>query len=603
MQMRAWNSAWNAPLGTTLIACMLACLVGVGAYVLLWPHTIHITYNQTADTFYRGIHGRETTSDGVEYQWTTTAAQLIIPRMTWMPMSIVDIVVLDSGRPLVMHINTTAVALSSTRHVRLLLAQPDGLATTLSIQAPALQTQRDLRSLGVRITRVQVHRIGVDLPAPAWLVMMCILVILASLTCNMLGNIRLHALLGGGVVVILMCWMIMRDASYTMIWVQGLVLTWCTVIAGIILMRRYMPQLPRVVLIAITVTLLIRIVAITNPGFEGHDYLIHAKRLITMQSQQQITVIDYPYEFNRQPALILPLFYGLSFILTPLFGTSLAMHLVAVWAETLTAAWIWLLLTRWGLPTRTASLATIILVAMPLSSAVLWWAFFPQIIAHMCLFGMMMSTARRDMPGAWWAGVWCAAIAWTHIGEVMIAAVWYVCVRLYESDRGTHDWWMRWVPVVVIPISALVVYLPYVSTLWHSTAPSSSILKLASWARIAQIKEGLAVGYAPIPWWTFPVLWGVVWYRAPRVARPWIVATVWWVMVELAMSYQVRYVYFGLPLIACGLAVLLVPLWQQRRAGRLFVGVVVAFIVWTSVSHWHDATLLWYRMRVDGLTH
>ncbi|MEY2845508.1 MAG: hypothetical protein RL076_1054 [Chloroflexota bacterium] len=601
--MRAWNSAWNVPLVTTLIACVLACLVGVGGYALLWPHTIGVTYNQTDDTFYRGIHGRETTSDGIEYQWTTTAAQLTIPRMTWVPMSIVDMVVLDSGRPLVMHIDTTAVALSTTRRVRLLLAQPDAFATTLSIQTPALQTLSDPRNLGVRITRVLVHRIGVDVPAPVWLAMTCVLVTLASLTCNMLGSIRRHAWLGGTVVVVLMCWMIMRDASYATIWVYGVVLTWCTVIAGISLIRRYMPQIPRVVLIGLTITLLIRIIAITYPGFEGHDYLIHAKRLMTMQDQQQITVIDYPYEFNRQPALILPLFYGVTFVITPLLGTSLAMHLLAIWAETLTAAWVWVLLIRWGMPTRTASLASIMLMAMPLSSAVLWWAFFPQIIAHMCLFGMMMSTARRDMPGAWWAGIWCAAIAWTHIGEVMIAVVWYVCVRLYESDRGTRDWWMRWVPIVVIPMSALIVYVPYVRTLWHSTAPSTATLKLASWARLVQIKEGLAVGFAPIPWWTFPVLWGVVWYRFPQVARPWIIATIWWVMVELAISYQVRYIYFGVPLIVCGIAVVLMPLWQQRWAGRLFVGVVVAFIVWTSVSHWHDATLLLHRMRVDGLTH
>lgn len=600
--MRAPINPWRTVV-ITVGATVAVWLIVMGWYSFFWPRIMPLPYTQTDKSFYHGVYDVESTDDGVRYHWMAAESRLDIPRLTWTPMMIVDMVVLDSARPLTIQIDTTAISITTTRRIQLLIAQPHPWHTSVSVQAPALQIPSDARSLGVRIARVQLHRVGENVPAPIWFVLVAVLVVMCAITTGVLGLSPRFIWLCLAMVPVLVVWMITREPSYATAWLQGLAMTSGTVPVVLVVLRRMLPSLPWGVLIAVTVAVLIRLIAVTYPGFEGHDYLIHAKRLVYMMHHQQVTVLDYPYEFNRRPALIVPLFYALTYLFQPLFGMSLAMHLIAVWAETLVAVCMWMLFTRWQVAPRVVTLATIVLLAMPLSSAVLWWAFFPQIVAHLCLFGMMMSVARRDMRGAWWAGVWCMAIAWSHIGEVLIAALWYICVRLYEADRWTRAWWMRWVPIATLPLTALLVYVPYVQLLLSQPPTPATAPVAALYDRLAQIKEAFAVGFAPFPWWLFPVLWAIVWYRAPLATRPWIVATVIWLVVELVSAYQVRYIYFAIPLIALGMSMMLQPLWQRHWAGRTFVVTIVAFVVWISVAHWYDATLLLYRMRVDGLTH
>jgi hypothetical protein len=586
-----------------IVASVLACVCLVSGFFVVSPGTFSLTFSETDDAQYRNIYAVEQDESGQSYHWTSAGAQFIVPRTSWFPLAIVGVTLLDSARPLTVQLDSLAIEVNETRRVFILVSLPQNSAY-VDINAPILQSTTDPRSLGVRISNVLIYRVGNGVPAPIWFAVLCVLVILLTTSMRVSGVTTWHLWSVVLVVPLLMLWAVTHDASMATGWVWNWVLTWWLLVVASVVMRYFIPDIPIGVRVLFLIWMLVRLIGVTYPGFEGHDYLIHLKRLLAMQETQQWTALDYPYEFNRRPALIVPLFYALSAVFEPLLGISLAMHTIAVCVETATALVVWVLTQRLAVPMRVRVIAIMLLLAMPLSSAVLWWSFFPQILAHFCLFGMMMSVVRRDMRGAWWSGVWCAAIAWSHIGEILIAVVWYICVRIYEPDRGTRDWWMRWVPIMLIPLSALVVYIPYIQLLMAQSALGVPSLRTPPLLpRLSQIKEAFAVGFAPIPWWLFPIIWGVAWRRVPLLARPWLIAATVWIFVELVSGYQVRYIYFTVPLLVLGISYILVPHTRRGWAGRMFVMTIVLFVTWVSFAHWHDVTLLWYRMRVDGLTH
>lgn len=603
--MQPADNPWRTVAWQLIVGCVLVCACITVVYRWYWPVTYQLTYNETDNAYYRHVYAAETNAAGEIYHWTASEAQLIVPRSTWAALTVVDMTVLNSARPVVLNINTLAVPIdTATRRVSVLVAQPTWLHTTIDLRTPALRLTNDDRLLGVRLADVRIHGVASRWPSPLWLLLGCWLIGCVVVLCHVSGVPVPYTWIGVVLVPVMCVWVIRLDASYATAWLYAWSVTWLVVALGMVCIRCVLPQLPLSVRIAVVVWLTIRVLGITYPGFDGHDYVIHAKRLLTMSEQHRITVLDYPYEFNRRPALIVPLFYGVAYLLQPLFGTDLAMHLIAISAETGTALLLWAWLTRAGVTPRIATITTILVLAMPLSSVVLWWAFFPQILAHTFLFALMLATSRQDMRGAWWAGVLCAAIAWTHIGEILIAAVWYVSVRMFEPDRGMRDWWWRWVPVVTIPLSALLVYVPYLQLLLNNP-PAREMMPLArTWISVlSEIKEAFAVGLAPIPWWVLPVLAGVAWWQSPRVARPWLVATIWWLVVEVISTYNVRSIYAAMPVFVLGLAFPLTRIAQRRSAGRMFVVVIIAFVAWVSAVHWHDATLWQYRLRIDGLTH
>jgi hypothetical protein len=240
---------------------------------------------------------------------------------------------------------------------------------------------------------------------------------------------------------------------------------------------------------------------------------------------------------------------------------------------------------------------------MPIATTVLWWAFMPQVLAHLLAFVVVYATLRRDRWGSILAGLAMTGVVWTHIGEVLIIAVWYIGLRVSEADRGSSGWWWRWLPVVALPLSATSLYLNYLQTLLHTAPTVARIVPFRFANMLAQIKEGLAVGFAPLAWWLTPLLMLVAWRRLPPLAPAWAVTVVFWLSVELITGYQVRYGYLAVPLIAIGLAYCLAPLTRYGRAGWVFVATIVLFVTWVSLALWVDSTLLGVHTRVDGLSH
>ena len=190
------------------------------------------------------------------------------------------------------------------------------------------------------------------------------------------------------------------------LWVRNLAGVSIIVPLAAWLLRRWFPAL---LLTGWASVLLLRLWGIRAPSFEGHDYAIHLRRLSDFRTGIW-TMSAHPYEFGRRQSVILPLFYRVSDALAEVLGTHLAMHLMIVCAETSIALLVWLLLKRVSFPPRAALLGALLVLLLPLSSSVLYWAFMQQISAHVLTFAIayLPLGGRQNLPGwlqcpsRWW---------------------------------------------------------------------------------------------------------------------------------------------------------------------------------------------------------
>ena len=118
-----------------------------------------------------------------------------------------------------------------------------------------------------------------------------------------------------------------------------------------------------------------------------------------------------------------------------------------------------------------------------------------------------------------------------------------------------------------------------------------------------RMQTAFMVGFAPFPWVAVVLLLAMAVRVAWRTTVPWILTAGVFFGVELLTQAQVRYIYTVAPLMATGLAAVLVPLWRKGWAGRMLVGLCIGFVAWVSFSLWADAILSLQKPRIDGLTH
>lgn len=361
--------------------------------------------------------------------------------------------------------------------------------------------------------------------------------------------------------------------------------------------RRWVPP----VLLAVTGTVyLVRLWGIMYPLFAGHDYPIHLRRVFQF-SEGIWSLTANPYEFGRRTSVILPLYYRLADILSNLLGHHLAMHALIITSETALGIAVWLLVRRAGLGARTALFAGVLTLLWPISSAVLWWSFMQQITAHVFTILVAYAAVRRDQRGAYFAALFLAIVATMHIGEMMVAALWYGFLRLSEPDIGQRTWWQRTIPVFVIVPFVIPLYVPFVQNLANGSG--GSLINPDLNDVIPRMVTAVTVAWQPIPVWVAPVVIGAAVLVLNRVGWAWLgVGLAFW-FVELITQAQVRYLYTLTPLLASGFAVILMLIWRKGRAGRLFVLCLVGFVAWVSLALWIDGVLGWQKPRIDGLTH
>ena len=601
--------ALRYPVMAGIAMVVAAVMLSVAGFFFTWNPKTVLSWGNNIQSPLQGFYASQTDTDGT-YHWSRPEATIQFTRITIHPISILQLVVSDSGRPVVLTIQSGALVAQPTiaqytRHIALLLPIGQSNADmSVTMHVPPLVSATDERALGVRVRSVTVLTVSSGFPALPWLGMMVWVALLLSVSAWLC---RAPALLvwGSGVLIapLLFGMAVVVNAGLAAAWLTA----WAIVVPLVPLLIAFLRwrrlQIPPLVVCAIALWLLVRLVLVVYPAFDGHDFLIHAKRLDEFHRLQSLTLLDHPYEFSGRPALVLPLFYWLSDALARIVGLDVAMHVVTVCAESLLGLLVWLMLRQVQVSVRTATLAVVLTLAMPIATTILWWAFMPQVLAHLLAFVVIYATLRRDRWGAVLAGVALTGVVWTHIGEILIVAVWYIGVRVSEADRWSPAWWWRWLPVVLLPLSATSLYVNYMWTLFHTAPTVARTMPFPFANMLAQMKEGLAVGFAPIVWWLTPLLALVAWRRVPRLAPAWVVTVVFWLSIELVTGYQVRYGYLAVPLIAIGLAYCLTPLTRYGRAGWVFVATIVLFITWVSLALWIDSTLLGVHPRVDGLSH
>ena len=586
---------------------MVVMIVGLSSvcYRALWPTKIVLPWSANGLSPLQGFYAGQTDAAGL-YHWSKTESTIRMVGLATRTITIMQMIVSDSGRTVPVSLQsgsivaTTSVA-QSTRHIALLLPFMH-TDMTVRMYVPPFIHPADDRQLGVRVRSVSLLMLAPSTLALPWL---GIIVWLAIIIVGSAWLLRAQWKTSGGLGVIgaatLLAGAIIINASMTAAWLTAWALVLPLVPLLIILMRSLRMPTGGQIMVACWVT--IRLLLVVYPAFDGHDFLIHVKRLGEFHRLQSLTLLDHPFEFSGRPALILPLFYWVSDAVASVVGLDLAMHVVMVSAESMVAVVIWLILRQCQIPARTALIAVCVTLAMPIATTILWWSFMPQVLAHLLAFVVVYATLRRDRWGAILAGFAMAGVVWTHIGEVLIVVVWYIALRVSEEDRWCQAWWLRWLPVVILPLSATSLYLNYIQLLLHSTPTAARTVPFRFATMLAQIKEGLAVGFAPIAWWLTPLLAFVAWRRLPQLVPAWVVTIVFWLSVELITGYQVRYGYLAVPLIAIGLAYCLTPLTRYGRAGWVFVATIVLFVTWVSLALWVDGTLLGVHPRVDGLSH
>jgi uncharacterized membrane protein len=274
-------------------------------------------------------------------------------------------------------------------------------------------------------------------------------------------------------------------------------------------------------------------------------------------------------------------------------------------SETALGVVVWLLVRRAGVSERTAQLAGIVTLLWPMSSAVLWWSFMPQITAHLLAVVVAYAAIRQDRRGAYLAAVCLALIASIHVGECMVAAVWYGLLRISEQDVFRRAWWQRTLPVLAVVPIPVVLYWSIVQSFGGANTDTTGSLSIMTDLNdvLPRMLTAATVASQPIPVWAAPIVIGMAVWRLNRLGWAWLGVGVTFWLVELVTQAQVRYLYTITPLLASGFAISMMPIWRKGYAGRLFVLCLVGFVAWVSMALWIDGVMGWQKPRVDGLTH
>ncbi len=548
------------------------------------------------------FYAPEKASDGVYSRWTAGTAAITIANSAWQQMPQVQLIFADSARPVSTAIqagqmHVVVPVAQSTRVVWLLLPHTDMRGSqTLTLTTPVIQLAGDERALGVRMRQIAVLAQPWAWPAPQWWGVVAWLCVVGAWLGRLIVGARwawLGALIYGPVVLLVM---MLSDMVNLGQWFPAWAGIAVLVPVGAWLVRRFAPL---ALVRGWVVVLSLRLIGITYPTFSGHDYLIHLRRVFLFRDGSW-TMAAHPYEFGRRQSLILPLYYRLADGVGSLLGYHLAMHLIIVLCETGLGLAVWALLRRSGVTPLLALFSGLLVLSLPISSAVLWWSFMQQITAHVFTVVIAYAVVRRDQRGAYLAACLLAGVALTHIGEAMVAAVWYGLLRICESDRFTRAWWLRTLPVLGAGLLLIPIYQSFFVNVGQGHAGLINPDLASVWPRM---QTAFMVGFAPFPWVAVVLLLAMAVRVAWRTTVPWILTAGVFFGVELLTQAQVRYIYTVAPLMATGLAAVLVPLWRKGWAGRMLVGLCIGFVAWVSFSLWADAILSLQKPRIDGLTH
>lgn len=580
-----------------VVVAVVAWFTMYVVYAHITPHAYDLQSNSPyIQPLLQHMYQPETAIDSTQYRWSQPDASVVWRGLQFGSLAVAKIQIADVGEPVSVLINHYTTTVSGRRTVMVLLENtPLNGQQIIDISAPSFSVPGDTRELGIRLLSVGlflihahtlplIHQISV-----VWLTL--------TITASVYLITRRYLLSGVIIAPTVMLIITALNPLHAGQWLSSISAVSSIMPLLIYIGRRWVPAS----LLAVTGTVyMLRLWGIMYPLFAGHDYPIHLRRVFQF-SEGIWSLTANPYEFGRRTSVILPLYYRLADGLSTVFGHHLAMHALIITSETALGIAVWLLVRRAGLSDRTAVFAGILTLLWPISSAVLWWSFMQQITAHVFTILVAYSAMRRDQRGAYLAALFLGIVATMHIGEMMVAAVWYGLLRLSDTDIGQRTWWQRTFPVLILVPLLLPLYVPFLQNLANGTGGSLINPNLND--VIPRMVTAVMVAWQPIPVWVAPIVIGAAVLALKRLGRAWIgVGATFW-LVELVTQAQVRYLYTIAPLLATGFAITLMPLWRKGYAGRLFVLCLMGFVAWVSMALWIDGVMGWQKPRIDGLTH
>jgi len=592
-----------------MVATQRLKLIGVWAIIICAWLCMYVLYPQITPSSYtlqsaspsiqpllQNMYEPEVATDGTQYRWSQPGSSILWSGLHLGSMAIATVQVADVGKPVSLLIDQYVTTITGQRTVMMLLSDTSmNGQQRIELTTPAFSVEDDVRTLGIRLLSVGLLLIHPHTMPLISLLSVIWLTVIFTISVYLLW--RSYWWVGAVAAPLLAILMIALNPLHAAQWLGGLAFVSSIVPVCIFVLRRWLPYS----LLAVTsMVYLARLWGIMYPLFAGHDYPIHLRRVFQF-SEGIWSLTANPYEFGRRTSVILPLYYRLADLLSTLLGHHLAMHALIITSETALGIAVWLLVRRAGVSNRTAVFAGILTLLWPISSAVLWWSFMQQITAHVFTVLVAYAAVRRDQRGAYLAVLFFAIVATMHIGEMMVAGLWYGLLRLSEGDIGQRSWWRRTLPMLVVVPILIPLYLPFLQNLTNGSGGSLVNPDLNN--VLPRILTAVTVAWQPIPLWITPVVVGVALWHLKRTGWAWLgVGVTFWV-VELITQAQVRYLYTVTPLLATGLAVILTPLWRKGIAGRLFVLCIVGFVAWVSLALWIDGVMGWQKPRIDGLTH
>lgn len=596
--------------------------------------------------FLEGVHRQETADDGQSYRWTEAHSTLWLNHVRVGDYSLLTLDM--GGRPEPAQLRLSLrdqpwlefTAQTTARKYSFLLPHDANQQIWLGIDSPTFQVAGDPRHLGIKLQAFTITNIYHRLPLPpsGQYLSQLLLLILVGLMMQRLewrwpAQAAMLAALALGLALVLS-----RELLQTMEYLPRLtlaaavltVLTWLVLplverwlVTGSVPGTGLMQQRELYVLWALMLAGCgIRLAGVLYPSFGGQDLGRNLDRLFATMNGQ-LYIIAPSGEFAKG-LTIYPTGPYLALMPGVLATTDTAALMQGGLAlmDGLTALLTGLLVYRLGGNTHAARLALVLYAGNIAAFGAMSYSFSAQIFGQWFsapLAILLLCSEWPPRPRTWLLAMLLMLFGvFSHIGVAILALAWMGLILLLTTFVQRRIAWWGWgLFVLGCLLSFGFLYVEIVGpTLEHASAKvvprsvgSGTLLK--GWRML--LLNGLRIGYSDIGLALLPV--GMVLFvrhirsKALGTGKQWIVVVAWllatlfFLGVDLVLDVQVRYFYFALPLVLALIALPLGWISARTRLGTLAAWGIVLLIIVPQVMLWFSATWGEGKIPMTPLTH
>ena len=596
--------------------------------------------------FLEGVHRQETAEDGQSYRWTEAHSTLWLNHVRVGDYSLLTLDIGGRPEPAQLRISLRDqpwlefTAQTTARHYSFLLPHDANQQIWLGIDSPTFQVAGDPRQLGVKLQAFTITNIYHGPPFPPleqYLSQLLLLIFVGLIMQRLEWRWPAQAAILAGLALALAL-VLSRELLQTMEYLPRL-----TVAVAVLMLLTWLvlPPLERwliadrvpntglvqrhelYVLWALMLAgCAIRLAGVLYPSFGGQDLGRNLDRLSATMNGQ-LYIIAPSGEFAKG-LTIYPTGPYLALMPGVLATTDTASLMQGGLAlmDGLTALLTSLLVYRLGGNAHAARLALVLYAGNIAAFGAMSYSFSAQIFGQWFSAPLALLLLYSEWPPR--PRTWVLAIilmlfgVFSHIGVAILALAWMGLILLLTTFvQRRIPWWGWGLFVLACLLSFGFLYVEIVGpTLEHASEKvvprsvgSGTLFK--GWRML--LLNGLRIGYSDIGLVLLPfglLLFG----RYIRsgihemgkqwvVVVAWLLATLFFLGVDLVLDVQVRYFYFALPLV---LALIALPLgWvsARTRLGALAAWGIVLLIIVPQVMLWFSATWGEGKIPMTPLTH